>query len=75
MKVEQVKARIGQKVLLILKNNCSYTITIPDFQGSSFSTTDKFGKELDVECDMIGFLTEIGEKIDFLTEKGGNNER
>ena len=61
MDIETIKKYVGKKVLLILKNNFQYTVIIPEFHGSSFSITDKFGEKADIECDFINFIKEKEE--------------
>lgn len=56
MEIEEVQKYIGKKCLIILKNNYNYTATIPDFDGTSFSITDIFGKEISIDCDFIAFI-------------------
>ena len=58
MEVEKVKKYIGQKVMLILKNNYKFTVVIPDFSGHSFEITDKFDQKAEIECDMISMIYE-----------------
>lgn len=60
MDVQTIRKYIGRKVLLILKNNFQYTTVIPEFNGTSFSIMDKFGATVDVECDYISFIKEVG---------------
>lgn len=61
MEVLVVKKYIGKKVLLILKNNYQYTVTIPYFDGSSFEVVDKYGDNVEIECDFINFIKEVRE--------------
>jgi small nuclear ribonucleoprotein (snRNP)-like protein len=61
MDEDKVRKYVGKKVLVILKNNFQYTITIPRFEGSSFNVKDKFGKEVDIECDFISFISEVNQ--------------
>jgi len=61
MDEKQIKKYIGKKVLLILKNNFKFTVIVPDFEGSSFNITDKFGQKATIECDMISMIYEKGE--------------
>lgn len=56
MDVEKVRKHIGKEICITLKNQFRYTITVPEFEGSGFTTTDKFGNEIDVECDFIAFI-------------------
>lgn len=58
MEEEQVKKYVGKKVLLILKNNYKFTVTIPKFSGHSFEITDKFGQRATIECAMISMIYE-----------------
>jgi len=61
MDVETVRRHVGKKVLIILNNNFQYTAIVPDFNGSSFSITDKFGESIDIECNFISFIKEVEE--------------
>ena len=56
MKVEDVKAHVGKKCLIILKNGYKYTVVIPDFEEDSFTATDVFGKKFSVDCNNIDFI-------------------
>lgn len=58
MEEEEVKKHIGKKVLLILKNNYKFTLIIPDFDGHSFTFSDKFNQTVTVECSMISMIYE-----------------
>lgn len=58
MDAEQVRKHIGKKVILTLKNNFEYTCIIPSFFGTGFSFIDKYGKQIDIECDYIAFIRE-----------------
>jgi len=59
MEENNIRKYIGKKVLIILKNNFQYTITIPEFYGSSFSVEDKFGEHVEISCDFINFIKEL----------------
>lgn len=61
MEENNIKKYIGKKVLIILKNDWQYTITIPEFVGSSFSVKDKFGEKIEISCDFISFIKEVPE--------------
>lgn len=56
MEIKQVRNYIGKKCLIILKNNYNYTAVIPEFNGSSFSITDIFGKVISIDCEFIAFI-------------------
>lgn len=56
MEVEKVKKYIGEKVLIVLRNNFKITCIIPNFSGTSFETTDKFRERVTIECAMISFI-------------------
>ena len=60
MKAEEVKKYVGKKVLLILKNNFKYTVTIPQFEEESFTVTDRYNNRITIECDMISLISEVG---------------
>ncbi len=62
MDCTNVKKHSGKKVLVILKNNYKYTITIPNFEGESFSTKDVFGKEISITCDFISAIIPLEGK-------------
>jgi len=59
MKVEDIKKYVGKKVEIILKNNWRFTFTVPEFIGTSFSITDKFGESVDIDCDLIMLIKEL----------------
>lgn len=59
MDVKIIRKYEGKKVLIILKNNFQYTCVIPNFKNSSFKIIDKFGKEVEIECDFIGYISEV----------------
>jgi len=62
MDPDSVKKYIGKRVRIILKNNYNYTAVIPAVSkwrnGKEFSVVDKFGKNADMDCDFIAFITE-----------------
>ena len=59
MKEELVRANIGKKVLIILRNNFQFTSIIPKFVGDSFTILDKFGKTINICCDFIASIQEV----------------
>lgn len=61
MEKREVKKYVGKKVLLILRNNYKFTVTIPEFEGYSFEIIDKFGKKATIECSMISMIYEKGD--------------
>lgn len=56
MEEKDVKKYVGEKVLLILKNNYKFTVVVPEFEGHSFTFLDKFGQKVTVECSMISMI-------------------
>jgi len=58
MNIEDIKKYVGQKVLIILKNNYKFTTIIPEFNGTSFQIVDKFGQKVMIECDMVSMIYE-----------------
>jgi len=64
MKVEDVKKYVGKNVLLIIKPDIKVTTIIPEFDGESFTTYDKFGNPFDVDCSSISFITETDKRGD-----------
>lgn len=62
MKAEQVQKYAGKTVLLILKNNFKYTITVPNFAGDSFTVRDRYNNEVTIDCEMISLITEVNKK-------------
>jgi hypothetical protein len=66
MEVPVVLKYVGKKVRLVLKNNYNYTCTIPkhkDWSGEkSFSIKDKFGENVDIECEFIAIINEINDE-------------
>lgn len=56
MDVEHVKKFTGQRVLIILHNEYKFTTTIPDFQGESFTITDRNGQEVSIDCKFIAMI-------------------
>lgn len=61
MEEYKVRKYVGKKVLIILRNDFQYTSVIPEFEGSSFNIIDKFGAHVDIECEYISFIKEVGE--------------
>ena len=61
MNEENIRKYVGQKVLLVLKNNFKYTVTIPKFTGNDFTVIDKFGREIVINCEMVSMLGELEE--------------
>jgi len=60
MEEDKVRKYIGKKCLLILVNGFKITTEIPEFEGSSFESKDKYGQNLTVECEMISLICEQG---------------
>ncbi len=58
MQVEEVKKYEGKKVLVILRNGFKYTVTIPNFEGNSFTVTDKYDNTVTIDCDGISLIYE-----------------
>ncbi len=58
MDAEIIKKYIGKKVLIVLKNDFQYTAIIPYFEGKTFTITDKFGKNVDIDIDYVAFIRE-----------------
>lgn len=61
MKEDEVNKYAGKKVLIILKNDFKYTVTLPYEIGESFSVTDRYGANITISCDMIGLIKEVQE--------------
>ena len=59
MDVENIKKYVGKKVEVVLKNTWRFTFIVPEFEGSSFSIIDKFGKPVEIDCDLISLLKEL----------------
>lgn len=62
MKAEQIQKYVGKTVLLILKNNFKYTITVPSFTGDSFTVRDRYNNEVTIDCEMISLIIEVNKK-------------
>jgi hypothetical protein len=60
MELYTVKKYSGKKVYLFLKNNFRYTCILPTEIASDFSIIDKFGKTIEINCDFISSIQEVG---------------
>ena len=47
---------MGKKAIIILEGNIMYTGIIPDFEGTSFTLTDKFNEQVSIDCRNILFI-------------------
>ncbi len=64
MEKEVIRKYAGRKVLLFLKNNFSYTCVLPKEINQDFTIIDKFGKTVEISCDFISSVQEIGNGRD-----------
>lgn len=62
MKLDEVKKYAGKHVLIVLKNTFRYDTVLPPEIDTSFSIVDKYGKDISIDCDMIGLIIEGGGK-------------
>jgi hypothetical protein len=62
MDVESIKNFVGKKCRIVLKNDYNYTAIIPNFEGKSFTVTDKFGNRVTIDCDYVGTIQVISER-------------
>lgn len=72
MDADGVKKYIGKKVFLELKNGFKFTAVIPDFSGTSFEITDKYGQWAYIDCDSIAL---IYQREDDMNEKKTETDR
>jgi len=56
MESKDVKKWMGKKAIIILEGNIMYTGIIPDFEGTSFTLTDKFNEQVSIDCRNILFI-------------------
>ena len=58
MKEEDIQQYAGKRCLIILNNNFKYTAFIPNFEGTNFTITDKYGRVVTIECSFIAIIQE-----------------
>lgn len=56
MQLSKVKKYGDKKVHIILKNGFKYTTILPKEITQDFTIVDKFGNEIEVNCDFITFI-------------------
>jgi len=64
MDVKEVKKYVGNRVLLILRNNFKYTADLPDFEGTTFTVKDRYGHDATINCNMVDLITVVGGSDD-----------
>lgn len=62
MERAEIIKRVGEKVILILKNGFKYTAVIPDFEGSTFVIVDKFNHRISIDCDVVSIILPYEER-------------